>query len=156
MAFIEKYLTAIKWGGLLLALAAWTAFIWSASATRVELNTAKTTNGQLQTQLQNKDQYLKEYQTLVDDNRALRDKLDVAVSQNNQLIQERQNANQAATLDLLSTLRDPARSVYAKDSNCGEAGSYPTVFGTSFGGTVPSTGNQLQQPHATVHPQQGR
>ncbi len=138
IAFIKQYITAFKWGAVLLALLVWTAFIWTASATRVELSNAKTTNGQLTTQLQNKDQYLKDYQKLVNDNQTLRDKLDVATSQNNQLIQERQNANQAATLDLIATLRDPARSVYAKDSNCGEAGSYPTVFGTSFSGASPS------------------
>lgn len=137
LAFIKQYLTAFKWGGLLLALIVWTVFIWTTATTRVELSTVKTANGQLTTQLQGKDQYLKDYQTLVNNNLDLRNKLDIATSQNNQLIQERQNANQAATLDLLSTLRDPARSVYAKDSNCGEAGNYPTVFGTSFNGAGP-------------------
>lgn len=138
LVFINKYLTYFKWGGIAVALLVWTGFIWAASANRTELAYTKTTNGELKTQLDNKDQYLHDYQTLVSTNLALRDKLDAANSQNNQLIQERQNANQAATLDLIATLRDPARSVYAKDSNCGEAGSYPTVFGTTLSGTSPS------------------
>lgn len=138
LTLIEKYATAIKWGGLLLGLLAWSLFIWTTATTRTELAHSRSDNGQLKQQLESKDQYLKDYQDLVSANAALRDKLDIATSQNDKLLQERLNANQAATLDLLTTLRDPTRSVYAENSNCGEAGNYPAVFGTTFGPVNPT------------------
>lgn len=135
MGFIEKYLTWFKWGGLLVVVSIYTAVIWNAATTSAELKTTKTDNGKLQQQVADQTQYLHDYQALVQANDNLRTQLSAANSQNEQLVLERQHANQTAALDAIAVLRDPTRSVYAKDSDCGEAGSYPTVFGTAVSTT---------------------
>lgn len=74
-----------------------------------------------------------EYQQLVKERDDLKDKYINVKADLDKLQQDKQNDLTNKTQQLLDTLRSP-NSVYAK-ADCGEAGSYPTVFGTSFGAT---------------------
>lgn len=74
-----------------------------------------------------------EYQRIVQERDTLKDKYINAKADLDKLQQDKQNDITIKTQQLLDTLRAP-NSVYAK-ADCGEAGSYPTVFGTSFGAT---------------------
>lgn len=142
-AFFDKYAALIKIAGAiaLVVFAGWLGHHIGVNDTKLTQTT-----GQLQTV---SDEY-KDYQALVKERDALKEKYTTAQSQLDAKNLQEQNNVKNRTEQLLATMRDPLTpSVYAP-SDCGEASSYPTVFGTSFGTNSTSTSAGLPKQDAAV------
>ncbi len=150
-AFIEKYLLWFKWGAIALLAVGLFFFGRYVGDTRTELKYTNKENGVLTKKVQDQDTFIANYQALVKERDALQAQYSAAKAQNDQLTWEKQHANQSTTLELINTLRNPTDGLYAEDSNCGEAGSYPEVFVQFVSPTGTTSGRQLPTTDAGVH-----
>jgi hypothetical protein len=142
-AFFEKYASLIKIAGAiaLVVFAGWLGHHIGVNDTKLTQTTGEL--GAIT------DEY-KNYQALVKERDDLKAKYTVAQSSLDAKILQEQTDVKNHTEQLLATMRDPLTpSVYAP-SDCGEASSYPTVFGTSFGTNSTSTPAGLSGQNATV------
>lgn len=139
MAFIDKYLGLFKLGAGVIAIVAVLMFGIHIGKTETALANSTDQNKELVKKLGDLGTFMTDYQNLVKQRDDLQVQNQQLQASNDKLTKEKQDANQNSTLQLISTLRDPANAgLYTGTADCGEAGNYPEVFGTLVG---PGSGN---------------
>lgn len=139
MGFFEKYLSLFKLGAGVIAAVAILMLGIHIGKTDTALTNTTEQNKQLTQKLGDMGKFMTQYQSLVAERDALQMQNQQLQANNDKLTKEKQDANQNSTLQLISTLRDPANAgMYTGTADCGEAGNYPEVFGTIVG---PSSGS---------------
>lgn len=134
MSIFEKYLGLFKLGAGVIALVATLMLGIHIGSTETALARTTDQNTDLIKKLGGMETFMAEYQALVHERDGLQAKNVELQASNDKLTKEKQDANQNSTLQLISTLRDPANAgMYSGTADCGEAGSYPEVFGTLVG-----------------------